>query len=88
MRVTNEPKTDTVAALHRSMNARLRRSPGDGSSACVGGTGSSIGSTVTGGGYTSRDFRPGAPARGMAYTPHASVSPEPAHHPPGVRRAA
>ena len=30
----------------------------------------------------------GAPPRGMAYTPHASVSPEPAHHPPGVRRAA
>ena len=39
MRVTNEPKTETVAALHRSMNARLRRSPGEGSSACVGGTG-------------------------------------------------
>ena len=30
MRVTNEPKTETVAALHRSMNARLRRSPGRG----------------------------------------------------------
>ena len=90
------PKTEIVAAVHTRTNAPLRHRPGVGVMSWVGGTGSSSGSEVTARRVPVREalagrahappttIEPGAVERAMTYTPSASVSPEPAHHPPAV----
>src|SRR3954454_9553516 len=88
--VTNDPNTEIVAADHTRTNAPLRHSVGVGVTSWVGGTGSSRGSEVTARGYR-RGAAPGPSDDSrvrVGYTPSASVSPEPAHQPPGLRRAA
>ena len=89
IRVTNDPKTETVAADHTRTNARLRRRPADGMRVVRGRRRVEQG---VGGHRAEGTCRTivgrGRDRRVVAYTPHASVSPEPAHHPPGACRAA
>ena len=98
IRVTKLPNTEIVAAAHTRRNAPLRHRPGVGVTSWVGGTGSSSGSDGHRAKGTGRKaglvavarppttIGPGASGQAMTYTPTASVSPEPAHHPFGASR--